>query len=106
MPLLGPQLAKAATRSRPICGAKEVQERRGRRAWRFGRGPVTARLGTAPGTALMATLLENIHLPVDDDSEQEQEALWRREFEYAGYGAVKRTLSGTNGWSEGRRQFA
>jgi hypothetical protein len=71
-------------------------------AWRFWRGPVAARLGTA----LMATLLENIHLPVGDDSEQEQEALWRREFEYAGYGAVKRTLSGTNGWSEGRRQFA
>jgi hypothetical protein len=54
----------------------------------------------------MATLLENIQLLVSDSGEQEQEALWRREFEYAGYGAVKRTLSGTNGWSEGRRQFA
>jgi hypothetical protein len=36
----------------------------------------------------------------------EQEDLWRLEFEYAGYGAVKRTLSGTNGWDESRRQFA
>jgi hypothetical protein len=36
----------------------------------------------------------------------EQEDLWRLEFEYAGYGAVKRTLSGTNGWEEPRRQFA
>jgi hypothetical protein len=36
----------------------------------------------------------------------EQEDLWRLEFEYAGYGAVKRTLSGTNGWDEPRRQFA
>jgi hypothetical protein len=35
-----------------------------------------------------------------------QEDLWRLEFEYAGYGAVKRTLSGTNGWDEPRRQFA
>jgi hypothetical protein len=35
-----------------------------------------------------------------------QEDLWRLEFEYAGYGAVKRTLSGTNGWDESRRQFA
>jgi hypothetical protein len=36
----------------------------------------------------------------------QQEDLWRLEFEYAGYGAVKRTLSGTNGWDEARRQFA
>jgi hypothetical protein len=36
----------------------------------------------------------------------EQEDLWRLEFEYAGYGAVKRTLSGANGWDETRRQFA
>lgn len=36
----------------------------------------------------------------------EQEDLWRLEFEYAGYGAVKRTLSGANGWDESRRQFA
>jgi hypothetical protein len=36
----------------------------------------------------------------------EQEDLWRLEFEYAGYGAVKRTLSGSNGWDEPRRQFA
>jgi hypothetical protein len=36
----------------------------------------------------------------------EQEDLWRLEFEYAGYGAVKRTLSGANGWDEPRRQFA
>jgi hypothetical protein len=36
----------------------------------------------------------------------EQEDIWRLEFEYAGYGAVKRTLSGDNGWDESRRQFA
>jgi hypothetical protein len=36
----------------------------------------------------------------------EREDLWRLEFEYAGYGAVKRTLSGSNGWDEPRRQFA
>jgi hypothetical protein len=36
----------------------------------------------------------------------QQEDLWRLEFEYAGYGAVKRTLSGANGWDEARRQFA
>jgi hypothetical protein len=39
-------------------------------------------------------------------SVNEQENVWRLEFEYAGYGAVKRTLSGTNGWDEPRRQFA
>lgn len=39
-------------------------------------------------------------------SPDEQEELWRLEFEYAGYGAVKRTLSGPNGWDEPRRQFA
>jgi hypothetical protein len=52
----------------------------------------------------MATILENINSLVGENGEQE--ALWRREFEYAGYGAVKRTLSGTNGWTEGRREFA
>jgi len=36
----------------------------------------------------------------------EHEEIWRLEFEYAGYSAVKRTLSGTNGWDESRRQFA
>ncbi|MBO0754576.1 MAG: hypothetical protein J2P54_01835, partial [Bradyrhizobiaceae bacterium] len=36
----------------------------------------------------------------------DQEDFWRLEFEYAGYGAVKRTLSGANGWAEARREFA
>jgi len=52
----------------------------------------------------MASLADYLHLVADPSSEQED--LWRHEFEYAGYGAVKRTMSGTNGWEEARRKFA
>jgi hypothetical protein len=57
----------------------------------------------------MTSLLDDLHLGdglqliVPRPSDQE---LWRREFEYAGYGAVKRIVSGTNDWNEPRRQFA
>src|SRR5215475_12749805 len=61
------------------------------------------------GRQLMATLLQDLHLddldliaaaPIADQD------LWRREFEYAGYGAVKRIVSGANGWDEPRLQCA
>ena len=52
----------------------------------------------------MASLLEDLHSVAAEPSEQEE--FWRREFEYAGYAAVKRIVSGTIGWDEPRRQFA
>lgn len=36
----------------------------------------------------------------------EQEDRWRGEFEQWGYDAVRRTVFGTSGWDEPRRQFA
>jgi hypothetical protein len=64
-------------------------------------GPSVARV---KGRQLMASLLEDLHSVAAEPSEQEE--FWRREFEYAGYAAVKRIVSGTIGWDEPRRQFA
>lgn len=36
----------------------------------------------------------------------DHESRWRREFEQWGVDAVRRTVSGTSGWDEPRRQFA
>ena len=52
----------------------------------------------------MTSVLKNLQ-PVAAEAE-DQEEIWRHEFEYGGYGAVKRTLSGTNGWDEPKRAFA
>jgi hypothetical protein len=52
----------------------------------------------------MTSVLSNLQ-PVAAEG-GDQEAIWRHEFEYGGYGAVKRTLSGTNGWDEPKRAFA
>jgi hypothetical protein len=61
------------------------------------------------GTATMASILEHLRLFSDlrvPPSEPNEEDLWRKEFEYAGHGAVKRIVAGNNDWSEARRQFA
>ena len=58
---------------------------------------------------LMTSLVEDLHLEdlhLDAAEPSAEEDLWRREFEYAGYGAVKRIVSGTNGWDEARRECA
>jgi len=52
----------------------------------------------------MTSALKNLQ-PVAAEAD-DQEEIWRHEFEYGGYGAVKRTLSGTNGWDEPKRAFA
>jgi TolA-binding protein len=52
----------------------------------------------------VASVLKNLQ-PVEAEAD-DQEHIWRHEFEYGGYGAVKRTLSGTNGWDEAKRAFA
>jgi hypothetical protein len=57
----------------------------------------------------MTSLVEDLHLEdfhSDAGEPSAEEDFWRREFEYAGYGAIKRTVSGTNGWDEARREFA
>jgi hypothetical protein len=53
---------------------------------------------------LMSSALESLRLIAEDPKDDEN--FWRREFEYAGYGAVKRIASGLNGWDESRRQYA
>jgi hypothetical protein len=66
------------------------------------------------GRQLMTSLVEDLHLKdlhledlhSDAGQPSAEEDFWRREFEYAGYGAVKRIVSGTNGWDEARREFA
>ena len=52
----------------------------------------------------MASALESLRLIAEDPKDDEN--FWRREFEYAGYGAVKRIASGDNGWDEPRREYA
>jgi hypothetical protein len=52
----------------------------------------------------VASAIESLRLIAEDPKEDEN--FWRREFEYAGYGAVKRIASGLNGWDEDRRQYA
>jgi hypothetical protein len=57
----------------------------------------------------MASILEHLRLFSDlklPTPEPSEEDLWRKEFEYAGHGAVKRIVAGNNDWSEARRQFA
>jgi hypothetical protein len=53
---------------------------------------------------MVASALESLRLIAEDPKEDEN--FWRREFEYAGYGAVKRIATGLNGWDEPRREYA